>query len=223
MEIKRFKIAGGNATALVYNCPEEIRTKTAMNLRKDINKVEQVGFVEKNEFPEMNMSGSELCINATLAFASTLGEEGKLSTSGLNSRVSYWNNPEETILKISCDYQKKEDNIILLDGIGFIIRNKSEENNNYNTIKEELNELCKKYKLNAFGQVFFEDNIITPHVLVIGNGDESFEKETACGSGSIAFSLYSGCKEVIQPTGKIIRVVETGGFVEVSSTVTQYF
>ena len=34
----------------------------------------------------------------------------------------------------------------------------------------------------------------------------SFVKETACGSGSIAFSLFSKYKNIIQPTGEIINI-----------------
>jgi len=35
---------------------------------------------------------------------------------------------------------------------------------------------------------------------------DSFVKETACGSGSIAFSIFSGYKKIIQPTGKVINI-----------------
>ena len=70
MIVKKFLIAGGNSTALVYDCPVADRDKTSKKLLKS---VEQVGFVSTEAtLPKMIMMGGELCINATLAFASTL-------------------------------------------------------------------------------------------------------------------------------------------------------
>ena len=64
MIIKKILIAGGNSTALVYNCSEKQRKKISRELLKN---VEQVGFISKNK---LIMMGDELCINGTLAFAS---------------------------------------------------------------------------------------------------------------------------------------------------------
>ena len=77
IKVKTLKIAGGNSTALIYNCPKKLRKKIS---KKYLREVEQVGFVYKNK---LIMSGGELCINATLALASQLLKKGVLFTSGI--------------------------------------------------------------------------------------------------------------------------------------------
>ncbi|MBI4918673.1 hypothetical protein HY837_01995 [archaeon] len=53
MKIKKFLIAYGNSTALVYDCPVKNRLKI---IKKLLLKVEQVGFVSaRNKFPQMQM------------------------------------------------------------------------------------------------------------------------------------------------------------------------
>ena len=61
-----------------------------------------------------------------------------------------------------------------------------------------------KYGLPAFGAIVYEKNKIIPYVYV--KNVNSFVKETACGSGSIAFSLFSEYKNIIQPTGEVISI-----------------
>ncbi|MBI4918672.1 hypothetical protein HY837_01990 [archaeon] len=56
----------------------------------------------------------------------------------------------------------------------------------------------------AFGAIIYQNNRITPYVFV--SRVDSLVKETACGSGSVAFSLFSGKNKIIQPTGKAIFV-----------------
>jgi hypothetical protein len=214
MNVKKFLIAGGNLTALVYDCHVVDRDKTAKKL---LNDVEQVGFVStKATFPKLTMMGGELCINATLAFASTLDKNGELTTSGLKDPIPYSNKNELTTIKIPFKIKKNE-NVILLDGIGFIlydIKEKSEIK------KSELSDLSKKYSLPAFGGIIYNKNKIIPYVYVAGVN--SFVKETACGSGSVAFNAFSGIKNVIQPTEKIISIKKRADFFDISAKVTNY-
>ena len=212
MNIKKFLIANGNSTALIFGCPVTDRKKIVNKLLKE---VEQVGFVSKKAtLPVLEMMGGELCINATLAFASTLGKSGELTTSGLKNPIPYSNLKNKTTIKIPVEYEKK-DNIILLDGIGYILFDTKDRPI---ATKEELSDLCKKYHLPAFGGIIFEGNRITPYVFV--ESVDSFVKETACGSGSIAFSILSGCQNVIQPSGKTISV-EKKEFFEISAEVVE--
>ena len=153
-----------------------------------------MGFISGNR---LKMSGGELCINATLAFASILGNCGKLYTSGIKEVVKYENKNNITSIKFSLKY-KKDRNIVLFEGIGFVCAKKLKIN------KELLSNYCDKYKLPAFGIVIYKKNRITPYVYVKSVG--SFFKETACGSGSVAYSIYSGYKKIIQPTKEMIKV-----------------
>jgi len=186
------EIAGGNPTALVRG---KSNNKTAKKL---LNEVEQVGFISLEPIPKLEMMGGELCINATLAFASLLEKNGKLSISGINKLVEYENKNKLTTISIPLNYKIK-DNIILLDGIGFIIsKNKNKISKNL------LKNLTKKYNLQAFGIIIYEKNKIDPFVYV--KEINSFVNESACGSGSIAFSLFSGFNKIIQPTGEILNI-----------------
>ena len=198
MIIKKFLTAGGNSTALVYDFLDKEKKKISRQLLKE---VEQVGFVEeKKRFPCLEMMGNELCINGTLAFASNLNKKGKLLTSGVKEPVKYFNRNRKTSIILPLSY-KKEGNIILLEGIGFILLEKKQREE---ISKKDIIDLAEKYNLPAFGLIIYEKNKIFPYIYV--KSTDSFVNETACGSGSIAFSIFSGFKNIIQPTGKLIEV-----------------
>ena len=215
MIVKKFLIASGNSTALVYDCHIEDRNKTSKKLLKE---VEQVGFVStKATLQKLIMMGGELCINATLALASTLDKNGKLATSGLKNPIPYSNKNGSTTIQIPFKF-KQYKNVILLDGIGFILYDTKEKSE---VKKSELSNLSKKYKLPAFGGIIYNNkNKIIPYVYVAGVN--SFVKETACGSGSVAFSIFSGIKNVVQPTEKIISIRKKTEFFDISAKVTSY-
>lgn len=211
MQVRKFLIADGNETALIYDCPKKERKKIAVKLLKE---VEQVGFVSnKATLPKLEMMGGELCLNATLAFASTLKKSGKLATSGLKNPLPYSNN-KTTSIKIPLK-SKQENNVVLLEGIGFILYSKKEK---AKITKNELTKLCEKYKLPAFGGIIYDKNKILPYVYVAGVN--SFVKETACGSGSVAFSIFSGKGKIVQPTGKTISI-KNNKLVEISALVKE--
>ena len=189
--------------------PTSLRRKV---IKKYLNEVEQVGFISKNQ---LEMMGGELCINATLAFASTLGKRGKLKTSGIKRFVKYDNFKNQIKIEVPLKYKQKA-NVILSEGIGFVcIDKKSDKKIN----KKLLSNFCEKYNLPAFGAIVYEKNKIIPYVYVKETG--SFVRETACGSGSIAFSIFSRYKNIIQPTGKLIRVNIKNGKVLVNSEVEE--
>ncbi len=204
MIIFTLKIAGGNLTALVYRCNSKEKI-----IKKLLKNVEQVGFISKNK---LKMSEGELCINATLAFASTLGKKGELYASGIKDPVECYNKGKITTIKLKLNYQKIG-NVVLFDGIGFICLEKKE------ITKKLLLSYCNKYKLPAFGAIIYKGDTITPYVYV--KAINSFFKETACGSGSLAYSIFSGKGEIAQPTGKIIKVNIKKGKLLISAEVTK--
>ncbi len=197
MKIKKFLIANGNSTLLGWDCPSWKRKKL---IKKYLGEVEHLGFVSvKSGLPNLEMMGNELCINATLALASQLRREGELLTSGAEKPIFYKNLKYKTSIKISLSY-KAINNIVILSGIGFIFLKSKIKSQ-----KEFLSKLCKKFDLPAFGVIYLKENRIEPYVYV--QETNTLVKETACGSGSIAFSILTGVKNVIQPTGKTIRVL----------------
>ncbi len=210
MNIRKFLIAGGNSTMLVWDCPVDQRKEVSLKL---LESVEQVGFVETGDLPRLVMMGNELCINATIAFAYTLGNSGELQTSGLDMSVTYENEDNKTTVHLPIRY-KKDGNVVLLSGIGFECTNKSEP-----VEKEYVSTLAKKYNMPAFGVAQFDNNKLTPYVYV--KETDSMVKETACGSGSIAISLITGQNEIVQPTGESIFVREEGNKIVVSAKVTE--
>jgi hypothetical protein len=197
MKTKIFTVANGNLTALVSESKKSEHLRISKELMET---VEQVGFISEENVPTLSMMGNELCINATIAFASTLQKEGQLMTSGVVNPVLYSNNNTNTTIRIVLPFQTKE-NIVLFEGIGFIffsIKDKS------TCTKEEIKYLCELHRLAAFSGIIYEGNKILPFVYV--KETDSFIKETSCGSGSIAFSIYSGIQEVIQPTQEKIYI-----------------
>ena len=162
-----------------------------------MSEVEQIGFISGNK---LEMMGGELCVNATLAFASTLSKGGKLFTSGINYPVEYENNNGTTRINVPLKYELL-DNVILFDGIGYICLDKKLGGN---VSKDFLIGLADKYKLPAFGAIVYEEDKIVPYIYV--KSVDSFVKETACGSGSVAYALFSGFSEIVQPTGELLDI-----------------
>lgn len=214
MKIRKFLVAGGNSTAIVWNCDLENRSKVVKEL---LNEVEQVGFVNDHSesFPSFTMMGNELSINGTIAFAFTLGGDGRLKASGVSEIVEYSN--EGSITKISLPLKPiLDDNRVLLEGIGYMVIPASGKRT---PAKEELLSMCKAYDLPAFGLIVLEGNKITPYVYV--KETNSLVEESACGSGSVAASIVSGEKTITQPTGEDITVNTAENFVAIEAKVNE--
>lgn len=209
MKLKKLLIAGGNSTLLVWgNLPQE-KEKI---IKKYLGQVEQIGFVSsQNYLPKLTMMGNELSINGTLALASQYNKKGDLYTSGLNRPISYQNKNGTTSITLSISF-KQINNIVLLSGIGYCYFENEKE-----ISKQLLKKLAKKYKLPAFGGLLYKENKLTPFVYV--QGTNSLIAETACGSGSIAISILTGTKNIIQPTGEIITVKRNKNQFTVSANV----
>ena len=211
MKTKKFLIAEENSTLLVWGCPE---WKKSQIIKKYLGDAEQIGFIEdSNGISSLKMMGGELCINATIALASQLGADGKLKTSGLNQEIEFKNKNKFTYLKFSLPFTR-EGNIVLFPGIGFICSSRL-----IYGAKKELSSLAKKYSLPAFGVVSYQDNKITPYVYV--RNTNSLVEETACGSGSIAYSIVTGYSKVIHPTGQSILVRQRGDLFIVGAKVVK--
>lgn len=210
MKMNKFLIAGGNPTLLVWDCPENKKEKVIKN---QLSKVEQVGFVSYGDdgIPKLSMMGNELCINATLAFASVLNGMGVMMTSGLNSTVFYKNDITKTTIIIKLKYSINN-NIVCLPGIGFIFTKRKRKQ-----LKTLLSRLSGDYNLPAFGLVCTKNSQIEPYIYV--KQTNSLIKETACGSASIALNLLKNTEEVIQPTGNKILIRRDGNSFTVTTNI----
>lgn len=211
MKIQKFFIAGGNSTLLIWDCPSWKRKEV---IEQYLGEVEHLGFIStESGLPKLTMMGNELCVNATLALASQCSKKGKLFTSGVKEPTAYQNLGNKTSINLSSSYKQIE-NAIILKGIGFILLKERIESE-----KNFLANLCRKYKLAAFGIIYSKGNQIEPYVYV--RGTDSLVKETACGSGSIAFNILTGLKKITQPTGQVIKVQKSGYGFTVSAKVVK--
>lgn len=211
MILKKFLIAGGNSTLIAWNCPKRQKSKI---IKKYLGEVEQIGFAEKsNNITTLKMMGGELCINSTLALASEIGKQGILLTSGVKEPVVFENKLGITSIKIPLNF-RREENIVLFEGIGFICSEKP-----IPFTQELLTDLVKRYSLPAFGVLIRGKNKIRPFVYV--KSTDSLFEETACGSGSIACSILTGYSKIIQPTGKSIAIRQKGNLFIVSAKVVK--
>ncbi len=208
MRIKYFTIAGGNKTALVWDCSECDRERCVADI---LPTVEQIGFVTGNTQSQLLMMGGELCINALLALASQLqNEAGVLSTSNQNN-IAYRNYDNKTRIEITLPYEI-ENNVILLDGIGFICT-KADAPLSY-----LLNAYAQKYNRPAFGELVYDaSGRIYPRVHVVQT--DSVIDETACGSGSVAAHLVTGHNHIVQPTGETITIHSDGDIFYIEASV----
>jgi len=208
MQVKYFTIAGGNKTALVWDCPPSDREKCVNDI---LPTVEQLGFVTGETESHLLMMGGELCINALLALASQLeGEAGILSTSN-QDKITYRNYDNKTRIEINLPHEI-EDNVILLDGIGFVCAHADAP------LSYLLNAYAQKYNRPAFGELVYDAaGRISPRIHVVKT--DSIVNETACGSGSVVAHLVTGHNEIIQPTGGIIVVHSDGETFSIEASV----
>lgn len=211
MELKKFTIAGGNSTLLVWNCKRQQRIKV---VAENLGKVEQIGFVETtiNGMPKLIMMGGELCINALIALASQSEKKGYLLSIGSNKVIKYYNENNLTTIELELLY-KRRDNLVLFQGIGFIF------NEEIKATRETLKELCLKFTLPAFGCINLKGNKIFPIIYV--KGTDSLVEETACGSGSIASSIVTDEQEIVQPTNEIIKIMKKDNLFTVQARVAR--
>ncbi|MEX2028850.1 MAG: hypothetical protein WD988_05120 [Candidatus Curtissbacteria bacterium] len=212
MKLKKYLIAGGNPTLLVWNCPEKKKVDVC---NRYLGKVEQVGFISKSQDnkPVLEMMGNELCINATIALASLLGKSDALRTSSLDKPIGFLNKNGITSLELPLIYRVTGD-IVLFPGIGFKYSKKTSV-----PTKSYLRKLCGRYNRPAFGVATYKKSVLTPYVYV--KNTRSLFKETACGSGSIAAAIFTGDRNIVQPSGEKISVGLTKSTVLISANVKE--
>jgi hypothetical protein len=173
--------------------------------------VEQLGFVTGETKSHLLMMGGELCINALLALASQLENETDILSTNNQNEIAYRNYDNKTRIEINLPHEI-EDNVILLDGIGFVCAHAD------TPLSYLLNVYAQKYQRPAFGALVYDaTGRIYPRIHVVQT--DSTVDETACGSGSVAAHLITGHTDIIQPTGETITVLSDGQTFYIEATV----
>lgn len=192
----KFVDTAGQITAVVCNSKNRNSVFTSRKIMMTNKNIDQVVFIRDKSIETM---GNELCINGSLA-AAFLIKSNKTKISGLEKNIKFSVNQKsitgffpETIV------QSITKNIVLLSGIGYYLTK-----NNISNEKCFLEKLSKKYGMPAFGIVYYSKSKIKPVVYV--SSTDTIISEKACGSGSLAYYLYSGIKNIKQPSGKIISI-----------------
>ncbi|OGM32304.1 hypothetical protein A2803_04060 [Candidatus Woesebacteria bacterium RIFCSPHIGHO2_01_FULL_44_21] len=210
MKYEKYIIAGGNSTLLVRNCSADLR---GLVCKKYLGEVEQVGFVDEFKgLPRLIMMGNELCVNGTIAFVRSLkNKSGFLYTSGVERPVEYVNINGDTSIKLSLPFYIK-DRCVIFKGIGYLFADRDSLDSS-----ETLAKMAEEYNLPAFGIVDYNSGRLRPIVYV--KATNTIVEETSCGSGSIAMSIISRMKDIVQPTGEIISVEKNNNVFTITAKV----
>lgn len=224
-------IPGGNDTALVIKkvfSPEEKKTINDVILESD-KSIEQVGFVEEGNEPEIEMAGGEFCGNATRSAASYYlkGMPGiiKIKVNGkdyINAgvyengnawcEIPLYHGEDVIVQKEVGIYQVKMNgmvSIVILEDIAQqYLKDKTK-------LKEVAVQFIEKYNLRdqeAVGVMFLEKDVkLKIHPVVWVKDVNTIYYESGCGSGTTATAMVeafltneSQKLEIIQPSGLII-------------------
>ena len=223
---------GGNDTALVYGMNYTPEDKKQINdaIMATHPNVEQVGFIDLNKTPELQMAGGEFCGNATRSAANCYlsGKEGEIKiivnqTDTINAGVY---NDGKSWCEIPLYYGEdaitlKEPGIYLVKMNGMVtVVIKPEVAKKYLADKSSLKQcgmdFIHYYHLEnneAVGVMFCEyvDSMIKINPIVWVKAIDTLFYETACGSGTTATCMVEAFEskenqkiDVVQPSGLII-------------------
>ena len=207
---QQITIAGQTTALVAQNLDQADRVSAAQKIMQKSNTIEQVGFLDQSAlpYPTFTMMGGELSLIGSLTAGFTLLNKKKgqvtFQTSGILSPISV------KLSRLTCSLQIPANRAIgqapdqvSLGGISFLVVNRIPRNQMMTDFEQEsLQELLLNSP--AAGIVFYQNNQIYPVVKVANTN--TLVWESACGSGSVAFYLVSGCSKIIQPSGAILTV-----------------
>ncbi len=231
--------AGGNATAIQILEEALDGKEYARKGKKLIDEfqnfqVEQAGFLIPKD-KHFEMSGGEFCGNTAGAAAILLGntfekQEIDFTMSGFEGDITgCFNNIRTNKYSVKCvfpnlslDIEQIDDNMYLADMGGII----------YVVIKGKTPTGCETFHRRLIRRLNLEDRKAVGAVWVQNDGDavkidpvvwvkeiDSLFYETSCGSGSIAVAKVMNKANIIQPTGKVIKIFFEGQDVVVNSEI----
>ena len=228
---------GGNVTALVNGCEYSDNKKKWINqmIMKKNPTVEQVGFLSKDEY-RLEMAGGEFCLNATRCAIFAYNQGGEypipITVSGTSQEMlgRVMSDGKVTVeMKLNkrlSDLLEVKNGFTLVKIEGILIAVMDEERSKELIIKLKENEAMAKAEMKQWMQ----DNLVTEEKAIgvmllekVGNITkinpvvwvkeiDTVFYETACGSGSLATSIYTFSKtkntkaSIMQPSGYVITV-----------------
>lgn len=227
---------GGNKTGIVIGNEYNKEEKKQINekILRENPDVEQVGFISTDK-NRLDMAGGEFCVNATRCaiWEYLKGQAGEieLEVSGCKTKIKGGITAEKDVYadmqvgKNLGDLIEKKGiyNLVKLDGILLaVVEEKDSEEYikclkaDENKAKNDLKEIMKTFDTeeSAAGIILLENENgktkINPVIWV--KTVDTLYYETACGSGSLATTIYKYFKsgieklEVVQPSGYSINV-----------------
>jgi len=224
-------IPGGNDTALVLKKGYSAKEKMAINslILKQDSSIEQVGFVDDKQLPELQMAGGEFCGNATrsAAFYYLKGKPGEIQikvngkdyiNAGVYENGNAW--CEIPLYHGNDVIFAREEGIyqVRMNGmVSIVIREDVASNylKDKNKLKAFAVEFIDKYHLReneAVGVMFLERaESLKIHPVVWVRDIDTLYYETGCGSGTTATAMVeaflnkkSQKLEILQPSGLAI-------------------
>ncbi|EKD79754.1 MAG: hypothetical protein ACD_40C00323G0006 [uncultured bacterium] len=201
----------GQVTAVITQAiePDQLGPTSREIMAKNPT-IEQVGYLNGNQF---TMMGGELSINGLIAASYLLNQSGTVNGYPFivkQSQISL-TLPISIVLETS-------NNIIQLQGIAYQI---TPELRTTQKIPPSTRKWLQKLSSDsrASGLIYYSRNKIQPLVYVPTTN--TYVWENACGSGSLAFSLATGIRRILQPSGQIIRFSITKKNITVTAAVKE--
>ena len=218
----QFIDTAGQITAVVI---DEVKRAEQPKFASEILKAEiceQVAFIESGVIPRLQMMGNELNINGTLAGAFVLSQLSEkivisLVPSGLESPVVATYKKGKILVELPRSIIVLiQDNRVVFKGIMYTLERGIPKQKVLN--QSQLLKLKSTSKMiSAAGFIFYEADEICPVVYV--QETNSVVWESACGSGSLAFSLLKNVQKVKQPSEKVIQIQTTGDTLTITTSV----
>lgn len=224
----------GNITAII---PTNLSWSEKETLASEIikeGKAEQVAYESKPLYggiARIDMMGGEFCGNALRGYGyKCIKETYDIGRHNINVEISGSNMIHKVTVDLDCNksyvqvekpynirnikINDEELTLVQMDGIDHLIVDDITEDE---LLAKKYIEVVKNDKTKALGVMFVNGNRLVPYVYVAGI--DTFVRESACGSGSIATAYYlyqtgkNKCKSYIfeEPGGNIEVVIKATG------------
>ena len=213
--------AGQVTAVVVTKVPRLKQSDVSKMILKKNKTTEQVLFIERypNKY-RLQMMGNELSINGSLAGLFVLEKaynikKIKVEISGLDLpiKATICNNTTEAYFPLSIFKQYKSKTVSLA-GISYLLIPLNRSVPEFiQKSKLLLKVKAKTLTIPAMGIIFFKKGYIKPLVYV--KDTNSFIWESACGSGSLSYYIYSGISKIKQPSNKFIEVKRKNNYFSV--------
>lgn len=239
VEYRKF-IPGGNNTALVLQNGYSAKEKKAINdvILKQDPSIEQVGFVNPEKLPELQMAGGEFCGNATrsAAFFYLTGKPGVTEIvvngkdhihAGVYENGNAWceiplyHGRDVILEKETGIYQVRMNGMVSIVIKEDVAKQYLQDKNKLKTVAVKFIDKYHLRENEAVGVMFLEkDESLKIHPVVWVRDIDTLYYETGCGSGTTATAMVeaflkkkSQKLEIVQPSGLAITaeiIVENG-------------